>query len=202
MTSFTVAMEQISLFSEAELRQVRHSGLDSALHLEINAAALQGWKQKVYQFQRHLPGMDEPQTLQTQLFEDSYPMGAADIDPFGLPRQNIEFWRWPANEPGLAALYFVVDHELPLLLYIGETCKANQRWKGVHDCKRYVRHYISAHRRHGLKVQVQIGFWCHAPSETKSRQKLESKLIHRWRSPFNKENWQYWGTPFTWGKSD
>jgi hypothetical protein len=193
-------MKQISLFSEIELRQVRHSGLDAAQHLEMSADSLQAWKQKIYQFQQHLPQVTESPSLQTQLFSDPPSLDAATIDPFGLPQQNIEFWRWPVDEPGVAALYFVVDHELPLLLYVGETCKANQRWKGVHDCKRYIHHYISAHRRHGLKVQVQIGFWCHAPRETKSRQTLESKLIHQWRSPFNRENWPYWGTPFTWGK--
>ncbi|MEO1211419.1 MAG: GIY-YIG nuclease family protein, partial [Cyanobacteria bacterium J06638_20] len=32
-------------------------------------------------------------------------------------------------------------------------------------------------------------------------QHLESALIYRWRSPFNKENWTFWGTPFTGGKS-
>jgi hypothetical protein len=26
-------------------------------------------------------------------------------------------------------------------------------------------------------------------------------LIEKWRSPFNKENWKHWGTPFIWGKT-
>lgn len=123
------------------------------------------------------------------------------LDPFSLTAQNIEFWRSPADEPGLAALYFVIDQELPLLLYVGETCKANQRWKGVHDCKRYVRNYVEAHRIHHLPVSVSIGFWPHAPEQTRARQRMERSLIEQWRSPFNKENWKHWGTPFVWGKS-
>ncbi|PSN19912.1 hypothetical protein C7271_04885, partial [filamentous cyanobacterium CCP5] len=73
---------------------------------------------------------------------------------------------------------------------------SNQRWKGVHDCKRYILNYISAHRAHDLTVTVNIGFWPHAPADRKARQRLESDLIGQWRSPFNKENWSFWNTPF------
>ncbi|WP_228061762.1 hypothetical protein [[Phormidium] sp. LEGE 05292] len=31
---------------------------------------------------------------------------------------------------------------------------------------------------------------------TKPRQQLESVLIAKWKSPFNKQNWDVWGTPF------
>jgi hypothetical protein len=194
-------MEQISLFSNLELRQIRHGGLDTSPGLEMSADTLQSWKQKIYQFQRQAAKADHGQTAQGQLFTETVPFAPHPVNVFHLPRHNIEFWRWPAQEPGLAALYFVIDHALPLLLYVGETCKANTRWKGEHDCKRYVRNYITAHRMHGLTVKVHIGFWCHAPAETRPRQKMESTLIHQWRSPFNKENWQYWNTPFIWGKS-
>jgi len=33
-------------------------------------------------------------------------------------------------------------------------------------------------------------------SSTRPRQQLEKSLIAKWRSPFNKENWNFWGTPF------
>ncbi len=162
----------------------------------MNAHSLCAWKQRIFQYQQQV--IQEAPPAQISLF-DGQGLGVdlENLDPFRLRSQNIEFWRWPAEEPGLAALYFVIDHEQsPLLLYVGETCKANQRWKGVHDCKRYVRNYIAAHRIHGLPVSVSIGFWTHAPAATRPRQQMERSQIEKWRSPFNKENWRHWGTPF------
>jgi len=52
------------------------------------------------------------------------------------------------------------------------------------------------HYQNDLSSQLGIAFWPHAPTERKPRQQLESALIKRWRPPFNKENWQFWGTPF------
>lgn len=188
-------MKQASLFSDLELRHIRHSSLEETPLLEIGATALQGWKQRIFDYQAQV--RQEVQPAQASLFHlNSGGMEPESLDPFQLRSQNIEFWRWPADEPGLAALYFVVDHTLSLLLYVGETCKANTRWKGVHDCKRYVRNYITAHRVHDLAVNVSIGFWPHAPADTRLRQRLESAMIDKWRSPFNKENWRHWGTPF------
>jgi hypothetical protein len=60
--------------------------------------------------------------------------------------------------------------------------------------------YISAHRCHALPVTVGIAFYAWAPEQTRPRQQLESALIDRWRSPFNKENWAFWATPFVGGK--
>lgn len=131
----------------------------------------------------------------------SAPKPLALPDPFSLPRQNTEFWRWTYADAGIAAFYFVIDWELPLLLYIGETVKSNQRWKGEHDCKRYLQNYVTAHRSHHLPVTVNISFWREAPSDRRDRQRLESALIRTWRSPFNKENWARWSTPFVGGKS-
>jgi hypothetical protein len=191
---------QQSLFSNLELRQIRHSSLVAPNSMAISVNALLTWKQRVRQYQQQI--IQDAKPAQGSLF-DLYSEGKATdrIDPFSLKSQNIEFWRAPADEPGLAALYFVVDRELPLLLYVGETCKANQRWKGVHDCKRYVRNYIAAHRIHSLPVSVSIGFWPHAPQQTRARQRMERALIQHWRAPFNKENSKHWGTPFIWGKT-
>jgi hypothetical protein len=192
-------LEQPSLFSDLELRQIRHSGLNASPLLEIGASTLQDWKQRIFQYQQQTIKSVGP--AQATLFEaQSLETNLETLDPFQLRSQNIEFWRWPADESGLAALYFVIDYELPLLLYVGETCQSNQRWKGVHDCKRYVRNYIEAHRPHDLPVSVRIGFWPHAPEATRPRQKMERLLIEKWRSPFNKENWRHWGTPFIGGK--
>ena len=186
--------QQPSLFSDQALRQMRHQSLEHPPSLLMSAATLEHWKQRVFQFQQQVEQSSSP--VQGTLLGCPTQDALETFHPFDLPQQNIEFWRWPAEEPGVAALYFVIDYHLPLLLYVGETCQANQRWKGVHDCKRYVKNYITAHRHHQLPVAVRIGFWPHAPGETRPRQKLESRLIQRWRSPFNKENWQHWGTPF------
>ncbi len=162
--------------------------------------ALQEWKQRIFQFQQQI---GSSQTTQQGTLFDLIPTAeeiADRINPFELPQQNTEFWRWKASDEGVSALYFVVDYELPILLYVGETVKSNVRWKGEHDCKRYILNYVSAHRPYGLPVAVNIGFWSQAPVKTRDRQRLELALILKWRSPFNKENWEFWGTPFTGGK--
>ncbi|NJN24177.1 MAG: GIY-YIG nuclease family protein [Acaryochloridaceae cyanobacterium RL_2_7] len=118
------------------------------------------------------------------------------LNPLDLPQQNTEFWRQKFTDVGSSAFYFVSDAAVPVVLYVGETGQANSRWKGEHDCKRYLMNYVELHRRYELPVTVQIGFYPEAPEETRARQQLEQSLIQIWRSPFNKENWQHWGKPF------
>ncbi len=199
---------QPSLLSTADLRAAEMSwAYGQASSAEgLSAQALQDWKQRVYRFQQELGQGAGP--TQGSLFGTGVgaePGSPAEVvgqlDPFGLPQRNGEFWREQFSDRGAPALYFVVDHELPILLYVGETVRANQRWKGTHDCKRYILNYVAAHRLHSLPVQVNIGFWPYAPEDRRARQALELALIRHWRSPFNKENWQQWGTPFTGGKS-
>jgi hypothetical protein len=162
-------------------------------------AELQNWKQRVAQFQGEV--RSTPVVAQGSLFGETTPPSPVDtIDPFTLPPQNAEFWRGQFQESGVPALYFVVDHEADVLLYVGETVKSNQRWKGVHDCKRYILNYVEAHRIHNATATVNIGFWPNATADRRARQALESKLIYKWRSPFNKENWSFWSTPFVGGK--
>ncbi|MEL7330970.1 MAG: GIY-YIG nuclease family protein, partial [Cyanobacteria bacterium J06560_2] len=178
----------------------------------LNGTELKDWKHRIIRFQTQL----EPSVQQGDLFGLS-PLestlgstpGATDIassiEPFNLRRQNTEFWRWRFEDVGVAAMYFVIDYaatssQSPLLLYVGETVKSNQRWKGEHDCKRYLLNYRQAHYDNGLKSELGIAFWPEAPTERKARQQLESALILRWRSPFNKENWRFWNTPFVDGK--
>jgi hypothetical protein len=118
------------------------------------------------------------------------------VDPFNLQLSPLSFYRLPVDSPGQACLYFVIDVANDLLLYIGETCKSNERWKGVHDCKRYIENYLDLHYRYELKTAVNIGFWWDAPLPRRPRQRLELALIKKWKSPFNKECWKYWGQPF------
>jgi hypothetical protein len=213
-------IEQASLFSASELSATYTASRQPAL--PISREALQAWKQRIFEFQQQVTSC--PSTQQGSLFSlefsselhsssdsdceltnesrittaaiETDPIDPNCIDPFTLPQQNTEFWRSTFSDTGTSALYFVIDHELPILLYVGETVKANQRWKGEHDCKRYLLNYVTAHRVHNLPVTVNIGFWAEAPQQTRPRQRLESALIKKWRSPFNKENWKIWGTPF------
>jgi len=191
----TKRREQLSLFSVSEQKAVGY-GSKQPDGLKISSEALQAWKQRVWQYQQHVT--IAPPQQQVSLFDA--PASGTDpngIDPFSLPQQNTEFWRWKASDQGVAALYFVIDYELPILLYVGETVKSGQRWKGEHDCKRYLLNYRQAHYQHQLDTMLGIAFWSLAPTQTRDRQQLETALISKWRSPFNKENWAFWGTPFT-----
>jgi hypothetical protein len=191
--------EQLPLFSTREIATTYR--VTTAPPLEMTPAALQAWKQRVFHYQQQV--MTQLPAQQGSLFDLPTAPDLSDpdrIDPFQLPQQNTEFWRWKADAQGIAALYFVIDYELPILLYVGETVKSNQRWKGEHDCKRYLLNYRQAHYQQQTDTRLGIAFWAQAPTETRPRQKLESALIYKWRSPFNKENWEFWNTPFVGGK--
>lgn len=187
---------QPSLLSDQDLKAAEVSWAYNrpTASAELTPSELTAWKQRIRQFQQTVQ-MGSGATQGT-LFGTAEASPAEAINPFTLPQRNAEFWREQFTDVGNAALYFVVDHEVELLLYVGETVKANQRWKGTHDCKRYILNYVSAHRAANLSVQVNIGFWPYAPEDRKARQSLESELICKWRSPFNKENWRMWATPF------
>ena len=190
---------QPSLLSEADQRAADLSwAYNRPAGSTMAADELQGWKQRVAQYQATV--RTAPPAEQGTLFDIAAPSPADTLDPFTLLPRNAEFWRGQFQESGVPALYFVVDHDAAVLLYVGETVKSNQRWKGVHDCKRYILSYVETHRTHGLAVAVNIGFWPYAERDRKARQALERELIHRWRSPFNKENWATWSTPFVGGK--
>lgn len=202
--------EQRSLFSVAEERKLYGY---RCTDVQISPQMLQAWKQRVHRFQQGVIA-EQQAPCQGSLFAESVAESGGDyaaiatptpdpnqLDPFTLPQQNTEFWRWKFDDVGVAALYFVIDYEVPILLYVGETVKSNQRWKGEHDCKRYLVNYRQTHYQLEIPTALSIGFWPHAPAERKPRQQLESALIKKWRSPFNKENWTFWGTPFVGGKA-
>ena len=209
--------QQTSLLSDSDLQAVEQSRYHN-LHSgsSIGIAELNTWKTRVIRFQKAIK--IAPVVAQGNLFVStalSADMEAPDIevpdtetpdpdtiDPFQLPQKNTEFWRWTVSDVGVAALYFVIDYEAGILLYIGETIKSNQRWKGLHDCKRYLMNYRQVHYQLELDSQLGIAFWPHAPEARRPRQQLESTLIYKWRAPFNKENWQFWGTPFIGEKAE
>jgi len=187
-----VSDHQPSLFSASELKGCY--AVTPPAGSDLSPTALTDWKQRIWQYQQQVRLQIPMQ--QASLFEPEATIDPEVIDPLTLPRQNTEFWRWKAEDIGVSALYFVIDYDLPVLLYVGETVKSNQRWKGEHDCKRYLLNYRQAHYQHGLASTLGISFWAEAPTQTRPRQRLERALIQKWRSPFNKENWQFWATPF------
>jgi hypothetical protein len=196
---------QLSLFSVSEARALE--AWADLSPCSISLTALQDWKNRIATFQQQV--RSEPILQQQSLFAPDLDPAALSyntpsrssldsdrVDPFQLPPQNINFWRWKVADSGDAALYFVIDYHVPILLYIGETVRSHQRWKGDHDCKRYLSHYRQAHYTHQQDTQIGIAFLRGAPTQPKTRQRLELQCIQRWRSPFNRENWSLWGTPF------
>ncbi len=126
---------------------------------------------------------------------------AASLNPLALAAQSLSFWRWPTAPQQGAALYFVIDRpphlEQALLLYVGETGRADQRWRGEHDCKAYLAAYGEALHGGDLSARLSIRFWSDAPEQVRPRRALEQALIRRWLPPFNKETRERWATPFT-----
>jgi hypothetical protein len=135
------------------------------------------------------PGGDEPLAA------------AAALNPLSLVPQSLTFWRWPSAPHQGAAVYLVTDRPPdpapPLLLYVGETGRADRRWKGDHDCKAYLAAYGEALAVAGLAARLSIRFWLDVPEGIAARRALEQALIRRWLPPFNKETRGRWTTPFT-----
>ena len=181
--------EQLSLFEVKPTLRVEQS------QKIMSNNALLKWKARIFNYQQTAIKTQKPQ--QTSLF--NVPESHCDINiinPFGLKLHSAQFYR-QGEQGDRHCIYFIIDNALPLLLYVGETKQtAKQRWMGVHDCKDYVSNYIELHRKYKLEVRVCSAFWYDTPSDRKSRLKLESELINRWQSPFNKENWRRWGQPF------
>ncbi|MBD2207786.1 GIY-YIG nuclease family protein [Calothrix sp. FACHB-1219] len=180
---------QLNLFSDLTLTPARR-----AETLVMSASALLKWKGQIFEYQQRVRQSQSPK--QATLF-DLAPAHCdpEQIDPFKLHLQPMAFYRMP-DDFGQAALYFVIDSAAELLLYVGETCRSNKRWRGTHGCKGYISSYQGLHYRYQIETAVNIGFWWDAPVERKARQTLEQAMIQKWRSPFNKEMWERWGQPF------
>ncbi|WP_234991392.1 MULTISPECIES: hypothetical protein [Cyanophyceae] len=191
--------EQLKLFSVADAPNPYR--VERAPRLTMGQESLLQWKQRLQNFQdkvRQNPAASQTSLLfETQSKPDHW--DAEKIDPFTLPPKPWDFYRerYDPLQEGQANIYFVLDHAVPLLLYVGETkLSIKQRWKGVHDCKDYIDAYISLHRQYGLNVAVNLAFNVSVPTDRSQRLALERDLILKWRSPFNKECWRYWGQPF------
>ncbi|MEP0749597.1 GIY-YIG nuclease family protein [Coleofasciculus sp. FACHB-501] len=182
---------QLDLFDSAQLTSCKRR----PNVLLMDAVTLARWKSQIAAHQQRT--RESQPGKQVTLF-DLTPQHCdpEQIDPLTLRLDTLSFFERPGQDVGEPCIYFVVDTEAKLILYVGETLHSNQRWRGTHDAKRYISQYISLHRQYQLDVAVCISFWWDAPSATRSRQALEKQLILKWRSPFNKENWQRWGQPF------
>ncbi len=138
----------------------------------MSADELLQWKSKICDYQQRVREAEPPQ--QTALFDIAPSHCDPDsIDPLALQLQSMSFYRMPADSPGEACLYFVIDSAASLVLYVGETCRSNKRWKGIHDCKDYIINYQDLHYQYGLKTAVNIAFWWDTPVQTRPRQQLE-----------------------------
>jgi len=185
-------MDQLNLFDLPDSPQPRKR----RPKLKMGADALLRWKQQIRNHQQSVRDGIQPE--QPALFDlEPDPYDADAIDPFSLTPHHWEFFDG-RDTGGRTCLYFVTDvaEPAPLLLYVGETKRSpEERWV-AHDCRTYIGNYIQLHRDCGLQVFVGTGFWWDAPADRTARLKLERELILKWRSPFNKECWKWWGKPF------
>ncbi|AKG20272.1 hypothetical protein [Calothrix sp. 336/3] len=183
---------QLDLFSPGEISP---KASNKPPVLLMDEKTLIAWKHQIFIHQQQVR-IQEPHQQMSLFSTPNSHVEPNIIDPFALKPSPMSFYRLPVDSSGQACLYFVIDMAANLLLYIGETCQSNQRWKGVHDCKRYIQKYLDLHYDYQLPTAVNIAFWWDAPVPTRARQRLELALIKKWKSPFNKENWRFWGQPF------
>ena len=170
--------------------------------LLLNRKTIEDWQGKIYSFQSiHFNGESLPEK-QVSIFENpSNSIFSDEFNPLSLTPLPIIFWKWPTGPHQGPAVYFVLDQfnnkKDNIVLYIGETLAADQRWKGDHDCKAYLENYCECLQKANMKFLLNIRFWIDVPEKTKTRRDLEQKLIKKWRPPFNKETRSRWSTPFT-----
>ncbi|MEB3265863.1 MAG: GIY-YIG nuclease family protein [Cyanobacteriota bacterium] len=178
--------------------------------LVLQPHQLRAWQERLAAFQAPLftaaaRGTDHG-VGQGNLFAGPGSASERAPDPLALAPQPLSFWRWPDAPHSGAAIYLVIDRpphlNSALLLYVGETGRADRRWKGDHDCKSYLAAYGEALRRCGLSSGLSIRFWVDVPPVVRARRALEQHLIRHWQPPFNKETRGRWATPFTAGAGD
>ena len=188
---------QGDLFNPAEAT----AGQQLEAELPLQREQLLAWQERLHQHQAPLFRGESGPLQQGSLFGDVSPDPVTAIQPLALTPLPLSFWRWPDSPHQGAAIYLVLDRpvdlEQPLLLYVGETKAADQRWKGDHDCKAYLASYGEALQRCGIRQRLSIRFCTDVPQATRARRDLEQQLIQHWLPPFNKETRQRWATPFT-----
>tara|TARA_B100000212_G_scaffold303055_1_gene249657 strand:+ start:115 stop:696 length:582 start_codon:yes stop_codon:yes gene_type:complete len=168
--------------------------------LEHSRDSLLKWRKNIYEYQKNILKENENKFLQNSLdILQNENHDLRKINPFLLQSFSINFWRSNKSVHRGPAMYFVVDNteESKIILYIGETNSADQRWKGIHDCKNYINNYKESISKNNLEINLDIRFFLDVPKEVKPRRKLEKQLIYLWLPPFNKETRDRWITTFT-----
>ncbi len=186
--------KQLSLFEEATASS-HHQLSPQGEGLLMSVDFLLQWKQRIFNYQQH-----QRQSYCRQislLSEDNCSLEEIEnLDPFSLKTHTDQFYRLPQYEHSSSCIYFILDTHFPLLLYVGETKNSpRQRWTS-HDCRGYINSYIRLHRQYLLPVTIRSAFYWGVSHDRKLRQAMEKSLILKWRPPFNKESWQWWGQPF------
>ena len=175
------------------------SNLPSSNNLKVKSKTLMIWRNRISDYQSKIVEDNQNNIFQQSIIPDNDNINHARIDPFSLQGLSLNFWRTNQSVHDGPAMYFVVDTiaSSQIILYIGETNSANKRWKGEHDCKKYLSNYKEALACNNLTSQLDIRFFLDVPKEAKLRRKLEQKLIYLWIPPFNKETRDTWSTTFT-----
>jgi hypothetical protein len=184
--------QQLSLFESEGVYEVKKVNLKP--DFVMSKDFLESWKNNIYSYQQ---SQQNNLSKQTNFIPDNSILSDVDLfDPFALKTHSDQFYDLPNYNLSESCLYFILDTYANLLLYVGETkLSPHQRWVN-HDCKNYIQNYIELHRKYKVNLMIRSAFWWGIPTDKKLRQTIEKKLIIKWRSPFNKESWQYWGQPF------
>jgi len=168
-------------------------------NLKIKCETLTEWRNKIHNHQLKILEDSCNNNFQQTILPEKKIFNEKKIDPFSLQPLSINFWRTNQHIHNGPAMYFVIDTMTSsrIILYIGETNSANKRWKGEHDCKKYLINYKEALANNNLSSHQDIRFFLDVPKEVKLRRKLEQQLIYLWLPPFNKETRDRWKTTFT-----
>ena len=189
---------QYNLFNKNDITLF---GENSFHDLNIDKEIIEEWQKKIVNHQAPIFNYGFKDINQTSLFESLSESLNKTFNPLKLTPLPLSFWRWPNTTHQGPAVYFVMDEIINskenIILYIGETISAKQRWKGDHDCKSYLSSYSETLQKANALSKLNIRFWLDVPSNTKERRKLEQRLIQTWLPPFNKETRGIWATPFT-----
>lgn len=190
---------ELNLFPEQAPSQVKPGQLDLFPAAEYQAPSnekviididtLQSWKNQIVEYQQQARSTKVSE--QKALFElpELSNSDYTEIDPLNFKNQVLSKFK------GTDYLYFVLDKIPGLILYIGQQ-RVNKKLKKVHEFNDYIINYQELHNYYKLKTSISIVFWQNVPQDSYRRQELEEYLILKWRAPFNKQSFQWWGLPF------
>ncbi len=194
--NFPKKNKQFELFSSS-LNTSSNFSFSNTLKVKRNTLMI--WRNRIYNHQSKIVEANQNNILQKSILPETCSLDHKEIHPFSLQGLSLNFWRTNQFVHNGPAMYFVIDTmgSSQIILYIGETNSANKRWKGEHDCKKYLSNYKESLSYNNLTSKLDIRFFLDVPKEAKLRRRLEQKLIYLWIPPFNKETRDRWSTTFT-----